>query len=351
MSDRPFHFIPASYRLICFLLICIPVLVTLLVSWQWSSQFALEQADRELMQSARSILDVVRTRYDLMHNYLFQEEKYLQENLNSSVTILHRMARELELEAARRKLSDSRAREIFISLVQDMKMSDEVDVLLLDQSDKVIQHSMLPKHFKMANYEWVRKMRERESGLIHYTWQYPGEAHSVDRISAFRLLHGWGWILSLESIVPNPEKSDFADQQIQGLEDYVTGYHSKYNGMAMILSVSDKSIITHPEISEGSIDQISGGPAILEAQNGNLVYEDDDGRRWRTGIVYFVPKRWIIAVTALEEEILKNSSSMILKLSLIASSILLICLFFFYRISRSLVYRSLASAGKDSIFK
>ena len=118
----------------------------------------------------------------------------------------------------------------------------------------------------------------------------------------------------------------------------------------MILSVADRTIITHPEISDGSIDLVPGGDKMIKALRGTVSYMDDHGVRWRAGIVYFVPKQWIIVVTAREDEILHNSDDLITRLTMISVLTILLPLYVFYRLNRSLLYTSLTSVRKDSLF-
>ncbi|MBN1296927.1 cache domain-containing protein, partial [bacterium] len=268
MSRHRFRFVTMTFRVSMLFLMAIPGVVGIGVAWHMSREFVLDQSDRELHHAATSILHVVRMRYDLVQNYLFQEETYLEANMNTSVDALARMARELELESARNHISDSRAKEVFQALASEAATTGDRQIFLLDETNHVLQHAMLPMGFDMGNYEWVRQMRETESGTVRYTWNYPGESEAGDRMAVFRLLHGWGWLLSVESHIPDPEKSDYADRQIQGLTDFITGYHTPSGGYAMILATEERSVITHPEISGGSIDQIPGADTLLRVRRG-----------------------------------------------------------------------------------
>ncbi|HPQ40157.1 MAG TPA: hypothetical protein PLV45_07255, partial [bacterium] len=101
MSKRRFRFISRTYTGLVFMLILIPGIASGYMAWRWSVAEALEQSDRELRHAAETILQVVRMRYDLVQNYLFQKEQHLEENLQLGTEIIYRIARELELECAR----------------------------------------------------------------------------------------------------------------------------------------------------------------------------------------------------------------------------------------------------------
>lgn len=349
MSRKPYRFISFSYRLICFLLIILPTVGVCGITWNWSKNLISKSADRELVHAARCILDVVRMRYDLVHNYLYQDEQYLRENMTSTGNVLHRLARELELEVARRHISESRAQDILLSLIDDLNERSVFEITVLNQKDRVLLHSMLPDRFDMSQYRWIQQMRKQDSGTLRYNWQYPGESNQIERLAVFRLLEGWRWMLTLESELPDPKDSKFGDQQLQGLNDFITGYHAPSSGYAMILSIDDQTIISHPEFSEGSIEGLPGADEILSQKSGNVTYMDDDGYRWRVGMVSFVPRRWVVAVTAREDLILKDAQDLFLKLLGVSAVGVLIISLVFFRLMRSMMFAALSDTRRTNM--
>jgi len=349
MSSRRFRFVSITYRIIAFLLILIPGIAGAAIAWKWSVEFALDQADRELRQSATAILNVVRMRYDLVQNYLFQEERYLEENLSSTVLIMQRIARELELEGARSRLSEYRAQTVFKAFAGDLSETENHQIVLLDESDRVIQHPLLPARFDMGHYRWVQQMRENEAGILRYTWSYPGEAMEVERMAAYRVIHAWDWIVSVEGRVPDPENSDFADRQIQGLTDFITGYQAPAGGYAMILSAADGTVVTHPESTDGGPQQLAGVDVMLGTRRGNVTYSDSFGFKWRAGVDYFAPRKWNVVVTARNDEILRQTRRLALRLFGVITGMAVLAALIFYRMNRSLIYAAVSHVRKSAL--
>lgn len=349
MSNRRFRFISTTYRVLVFILILIPGIASGFLAWRWSVARTLDQSRRELHHAAETMMDIVRMRYDLVQNYLFQEEEYLAESLQSAADIIYRAARELELECARQHLSESRAQAIFLAFSEDLAVTSERQIVILDASDRVIYHPMLPEGFDMGHYEWVHRMRETEAGNLRYTWSFPGEPQPVERMAEYRLIHTWNWMLSLEGRIPDPEKSDFADRQIQGLNDFITGYHAPAGGYAMILSGEDGTVITHPEISSGSADRVSGADALLSVRRGNVTYTDAYGIQWEAGIAYFPPKKWHVIVTARTDEILRQTYRFATRLAMVIGALVIVVFLVFYRLNRSLIYAAVSQVRKSNL--
>ncbi|HPQ42155.1 MAG TPA: hypothetical protein PLV45_17425, partial [bacterium] len=223
----------------------------------------------------------------------------------------------------------------------------ERQIVLLDGNSRVIRHPMLPEGFDMSHYEWVHRMREEESGSLRYTWGYPGESEPVERLTVYRLIHTWNWLLSIEGAIPDPENSDFTDRQIQGLNDFVTGYHAPAGGYAMILSADDNTIVTHPELSGGSTGMVAGAEALFSVRRGNVTYTDSFGWTWHAGIAYFPPKKWHVIVTARSDEILRPANRFAMRLAGVICGLILLVTLIFYRMNRSLIYAAVSQVRKN----
>ncbi len=341
MSKKRFRFISVSYKLISFILIILPAIGIFLTMWKGAREFVIRQAEREYQEIANCILHVVRARYDLVQNELFLEDKKIDDNLAIVSETLIRTARELELETARNNLNMQEAKEVFLAIVKDTTtMGIEVSVVSI--KGLVVYSPQLPKGFDVSEYPWIQRMMENDKGNFRFSWRHPGEAEITDRVIVFRRIQGWDWILFAELQSLNHEKNEFTDHQYLGLNDFVTAYHAPAGGFGMILSITDNRIIAHPEMSGGSLDQVPGVNKMKSVQKGSVFYEDDFGVRWRAGVSYFAPRQWIIAVTAREDEIIKEVRGIFNLLAAASGILVLFVVIVFYRLQRSLLFTFLA---------
>lgn len=315
----------------------LPAVAIFLGVWTGSRSFVIQQVEREYKEMANCILNVVRARYDMIQNDQYLRDQQTREKLGLVADTLLRTARELQLESGRRNLTVPGARAVFLSIVREVSLQG-VQVSVIDTEGKVAFSHQLPKGFDVSDYPWIRNMIHGVAGNVRFSWQYPGEAAGSERQVAYRLIQGWDWILYTESSMNFSENSDFADQQYQGLTDFISAYHAPAGGYAMILSAADGRIISHPEMSGGSLDQLPGADRMISVRQGNVTYEDSYGVRWRTGLAYFAPKQWIIAVTGREDQILKEIKAIIYGLQVAAGIVILIVLLIFFRMQRAMLY-------------
>ncbi len=315
--------------------------------WKGAREFVIRQAEREYQEIANCILQVVRARYDLVQNELFLEDKKIDDNLAIFSETLIRTARELELETARKNLNIQRAKEVFLAIAKDMTTMG-IQVSVVSIKGMVVYCPQLPEGFDVSEYPWVQRMMENDEGNFRFSWRYPGEVETSDRMIVFRRIHGWDWILFAESHLPNPENNEFTEDQYLGLNDFVTAYHAPSGGYGMILSTTENRIIAHPEMSGGSLDRVPGASKMKSVRKGCISYEDDFGVKWRAGVSYFAPRQWIIAVTAREDEIIKDVRGIFGLLATVSGVLVLFVTIVFYRLQRSLLFTFLAKTRNST---
>ncbi|MBN1880461.1 cache domain-containing protein [bacterium] len=347
MSKRRFRFISNAFRIFSFILIILPSAGILLFVWNGAKWFVLQQTEREYTEMANCILNVVRARYDLIQNDLFLKEQHARENLDLITDTLLRTARELELESARRNLSTQRAKDIFIAITRDIAMQG-LEVSVIDTDGDIVFCQQLPTGFNVSDYPWVQNLMEEDTGSFRFSWRYPGEAMESDRLLAYRLIHGWNWILYAESRVLSSETNEYADLQYQGLTDFISAYHAPAGGYAMILSVADNRIVVHPERSGGTLDDLPGVDRMIAVRKGSLSYVDAFGVNWRAGVSYFAPRQWIIAVTGREDQIINEVKGRLRIIAGAASAMIFLVLVVYFRLQRALLY-SFKSKTRSSI--
>lgn len=342
MRRHRFRFIPGTYGILSFILILLPTIGVSYLAWDLTRESAIRRVEREQKEIATALLDVVRARYDVIQNYQFHKEQGLRKNLTLLADTLHRTARELELETARRNLSLNRAQDVFLNIIADLSQKQNYLISVINTKGETIYCQMLPKGFDLSDNPWIQSMLETDAGEVQFAWRYPGEAEMADRILIHRLIHGWGWIVAVESVIEDPLSKQFADLQYRGLQDYISSYHASAGGIAMILSLEENRIIAHPEMRSGSLDHIPGISKMTVARSGAIRYRDEYGFNRKAWIEYFSPLQWIIVVTAREDQISYEADRMVKKLAGASAVFGLLTLLLFYRIQRAMVYRAMS---------
>jgi hypothetical protein len=342
MRRYRFRFISGTYGIVFVILILLPAAGVSYLAWDLTRDSAFRRVEREQREIAGALLDVVRARYDIIQNYQFHKEQALRKNLTVLADTLHRTARELELEAARRNLSLGRAQDVFLNIVTDMSQKQNFQISIIDTKGETVYCPMLPKGFDLFDNPWIQTMLETDAGEVQFTWRYPGEAEMSDRILMHRLIHGWGWIIAVESVMEDPLSDQFADHQYRGLQDYISSYHASAGGIAMILSPDENRIIAHPEMRSGSLDNIPGISKMTAARSGAVRYRDEYGFNRKAWVEFFSPLKWIIVVTAREDQISYEADRMVKKLAGVSAGLgFLVCLLF-YRIQRAIIFRAMS---------
>ncbi|MGB3974955.1 MAG: cache domain-containing protein [bacterium] len=333
-----FRFITKAYRVASFLLMVLPTIGVSYFAWDWAREVSVRQVEREQREAASALLDVVRARYDTIQNFLVQREQFLRKNQAALVDTLYRTARELELETARKNLSFNRGQEVFLNVIMDVSQRHSYLISIFNTKGEIVYCPMLPKGFDLSENQWVQAMLGTDSGEVQYSWRYPGEAETMDRILTHRLVEGWGWIIVVESIKEDPLSVQFADQQYRGLRDYIAGYHAPAGGIAMILSLENNEIVAHPEIRGGALDTLAGASKLISTRKGVVRYKDDYGFKRKAWVEYFSPLQWLIVVTAREDQISVDADGIVKKFVGVAVGLTIVILFLFYRLQRVMVF-------------
>lgn len=319
----------------------LPTFGVIYLTWDWARDLAMRQVEREQQEIASALLDVVRARYDIVQNFQIHREQILRRNQIVLADTLHRTARELELETARKNLPYNRGRDVFLNIVMDLSQKYNYLISVFNTKGEIVYCPMLPKGFDLSENQWVQALLEADSGEIRFSWRYPGEAETMDRILIHRLIHGWGWIITVESMSEDPLSAQFADQQYRGLRDYISNYHAPAGGIAMLLSLENREIIAHPEMREGELDELAGASNLISIRKGAVRYKDNYGFKRKAWVESFSPLQWIIVVTAREDQILADADGIAKKLTGIAVGLTIITLIIFYRVQRALVFNAL----------
>jgi hypothetical protein len=349
MNKQRFRFISLSFRIVSFILILLPAIGTSFIAWKWCKEYTFQQVEQQQKEISTSILDMARSRYDLTQNYMYYSEQALRNNLTTTADILHRTARELELETARRNLPLHRAQTVFLNIVSDMSQMKSHNVSVFSDTGKIVYSSLLPEGFDMSEHPWVQTMLEDDRGEFQFSWRYPGEADSAERIMVYRLIHGWKWIVSAEDLITTPLIESYTDRQYQGLTDYIAGYHAPAGGFVMIIDANNRDVIAHPELQTESNEKIPGISKIVNARRGSIVYQDEAGNNYRAHVEIFLPFRWVIAVTAQDDQILYQARG--IRRKLIATTLILgvLIMILFYRLQRAILYRSISQRRYSDI--
>ncbi len=349
MSKQRFRFISVTFRVLSFVCIITPAVGISILAWIWCRDYTLQQIDQQQSEIAVSILDMVRSRYDLNQNYLYSREQTLRSNLELTADILHRTARELELETARRNLPLHRAQAVFLNIISDMSQKNTSNLAVFSSTGKIVYSSRLPEGFDMSEHPWMQKIIEDDRGSFQFSWRYPGEAELAERLMVFRLIHGWNWIIGVEGLIETPLTEYYTGLRYEGLIDYISSYHAPAGGFVMIVDSNTRDVIAHPELKTVSQDRIRNVFHVASARRGSMTYQDDAGNVYRAHIEIFMPYQWIIAVIAQEDQILHQARN--IQKKLVATSIILglAIMIIFYRIQRAMLYSSISQRRYSDI--
>jgi len=308
--------IPWRYKFGVVSVLLIPLIILSVYLSQQLKENLLNEARKELERSAHDILNLARQKFDLVHTYQFQEEHYYRTRLKQMVGMYVAMSRQVELETARKMLTRDVAKKLIVQTISNFKFGELGYGFILDRNGIVLAHPQLPAGLDMSSYPYVEKMLARGEGVLRYWWKHPGEPNERERLMAFQMVRSLGWYICIAVPISEVMDSTFEVQQFEGLFEYVKSLRLKWRGQAMILS-TDGRIIAHPEFyKEEPVEELLGASKIIRIKSGYGEFRDMTDNTWCSGVRFFAPKEWIIAVTASEKEILRPYRRLVLEISI-----------------------------------
>ncbi|MBN1551091.1 Cache 3/Cache 2 fusion domain-containing protein [bacterium] len=347
MAGNKIRLIPWSYRIIMASLTVVVFIVSFVLVFYRLKPIFLFKASESLVQSAGELRNLARQRHDLIRIYQIQDENQLRLRLQDVSDFIADVSRQVELAAARRTIHLTDARNLVLQAVVTGNFGNAAYGYIIDESGMVIYHPLLPEKFDLSRYHFIQRILARHEGVERYTWKVPGDPEERERMVAFRTLYSWDWVLCVEVPLADALDQSFEAQQLTGFYEFIRSARLRWRGYYALVS-EDGQCLAYPTSMSTDITKIDGGAEILACREGVCSYKDAMGRRWWAGVAYFKPRGWILAATALEDDILESYRGLQIQLALALTAMWVVLLVVLFHVMRRLALRIHQQVRKPS---
>ncbi len=294
---RRTRFIPWTYRLFTLLILLVPIALSCTAGILVLNKQAEDHALHFLAGSVRDIKNVARSKFDLIRSHEFNELQESEIRLSNTAKHLALTCRQVELLAARSRLSGETAKEFSLRLIESIDVAETGYAFVLHDDGMFLYHPKLPAGFEPEDVQYVREILRLRSGVVRYWWRNPEEPEPVERLTGFEPVPSWNWIIGVSVPLTDLVDTGFEHQNMEGVKEYIRNFQPGHSAFAFVLD-GDGAVVAHPMYAEGNKETFAGMDAVMNRRRPFIRYRDEMGRRHFAFADTFEPWEWTIVVTA-----------------------------------------------------
>jgi phosphoserine phosphatase RsbU/P len=327
------------------LIIGILVMTALIMMLLTQREVDIEMTNLE-EQSARnvirlSVLNINSSYSDLV----FYREKTLESRkaeLRDIISIGEKMIRDKMAQVERKKIKLQAAQEEILDQFPKLTYGNNDYIWISDYSSRLISHPDAKLHG--ADYSEIRDVRgnlivpavvesarKNGEGYYSYWWQKLGESEPSEKLTYFKHLPEWNWVIATGVYIDEIEKQSQKklNAMIEGLTESFskiriakTGYMFIFDGnrkmiIHPVLMGQDMAGMKNPSSGHWMIDDLMAASASpdkpLEYLWDKPTHEGEYRFPKESYVEYFPPLDWYVASTVYKDEIKEPARALILR--------------------------------------